>query len=261
MPLRTRSKAKHFSISSPGVLPVNPLPTTRDVVNYVRLLAGETKSERAATACLRKTAEAVIAISSSESIPIIQTHNVTRKIKQAYERFRRLNKTPKKDRDTKTKLILSEEKLFNKLFDIARCRCKDLRRCNCPMSSRVPPAEIAFLRDQRGARKMTLGGIDYEETSKRRKTANLRQKRERNEGRDDADQAGPSHVTASLPTDIDEPNQRNSSVPIDTSDSSNEASDSGSSDCTHEPNNDHPTDTAQGQPTLSLVQPCGSGCH
>ena len=34
----------------------------RDVVNYVRLLAGETKSERATTACLRKTAEAVIAI-------------------------------------------------------------------------------------------------------------------------------------------------------------------------------------------------------
>ena len=60
MPLR--SKANHFSIGSPSALLLNQLPTTRDVVNYVRFLAGEAKSERATTACLRKAAEAVIAI-------------------------------------------------------------------------------------------------------------------------------------------------------------------------------------------------------
>ena len=82
MPLR--SKAKHFVIESPSVLPVNQLPTNRDVVNYVRLLAGDRKSERTVTACLREAAEAVVAMWSSEGIPTIQMHNVVRKVKQVY---------------------------------------------------------------------------------------------------------------------------------------------------------------------------------
>ena len=48
---------------------------------------------------------------------IIQPQNVARKSKQAYERFRWMNKTPRRHRDTKTKL-LSKENVFNKLFDI-----------------------------------------------------------------------------------------------------------------------------------------------
>ena len=74
-----------------------------------------------------------------------------------------MNKTPQRDRDAKTELILSEEKLFNKLFDIARCHCKDLRQLP-DVEPRAASSEIAFLQDQRGARKMTLGDIDYEET-------------------------------------------------------------------------------------------------
>ena len=68
----TRAMSNHFSIGSPRALALNQLPTTRDVVNCVRLLAGEAKNERATIACLRKAAEAVIAIWSSEGIPIIQ---------------------------------------------------------------------------------------------------------------------------------------------------------------------------------------------
>jgi len=134
---------------------------------------------------------------SSGGIPIIQAHNVIRKTKQAYEIFRLLNKTPKRNRDAKTKQIISEEKLFNKLFDIASRRSKDLRSCNCPLLSCVPSAEITFLRDRRGARKMKLGGVDYEETSRRHNTANRRQKRERNERRNDTDQAAPSRSCVS----------------------------------------------------------------
>ena len=47
-------------------------PTSRDVVNYVRLLAGKTKSERATATCLSTSAKAVIRNWSSEGIPIIQ---------------------------------------------------------------------------------------------------------------------------------------------------------------------------------------------
>ena len=72
----TRAMSNHFSIGSSRALALNQLPTTRDVVNYVRLLAGEAKSERATTACLRKAAETVIAIWSSEGM---YTHNLTTK--------------------------------------------------------------------------------------------------------------------------------------------------------------------------------------
>ena len=61
---------------------------------------------------MRKTADAVIAIWSGEGIPIIQAHNLVWKIKQAYERFHRLNKTLKRNRDANTKQIISEEKLL-----------------------------------------------------------------------------------------------------------------------------------------------------
>ena len=175
MPLR--SKAKHFVIVSPSVLPVNQLPTNRDVVDYVRLLTGNRISERTSTKCLREAAEAVIAMWSGEGTPTIQTHNVVRKVKQVYGSLRRSNEVPKRTREGQTKQSLSEASLFGKLLDIARCRCKDLRSCTCPFSNRVPAAEIAFLRDQRGVRKMKLGGVDYEETSKRRKTARLRMRR------------------------------------------------------------------------------------
>ena len=106
-----RSKANHFSIGSPSALPLNQLPTTRDVVNYVRLLEGEAKSERATTACLHKAAEAVVAVWSTGRVRVypIQPQNIARKTKQAYEQFRRLNKTPKRQRDTKTKQVLSKE--------------------------------------------------------------------------------------------------------------------------------------------------------
>ena len=66
MPLR--SKAIHFVVGSPSVLSLIKLPTNRDVVNYVRLLAGDIKSERTVTKCLREAAEAVIAMWSGEGV-------------------------------------------------------------------------------------------------------------------------------------------------------------------------------------------------
>ena len=102
---------------------------------------------------------------------------------------------------------------------------------------------------------MKLGGVDYEETSKRRKTANLRQRRERNVGRDNAGQAGPSHVRASLTIDIDEAGQGDSPAPTDTNDSSNkaDASESGMSDCIQEPNNDDLTNAALAADRLACL--------
>ena len=61
---------------------------------------------------------------------------------------------------------------------------------------------------------MKLGGIDYEETSRRHKTANLRQKRDQNQGRKDT--TLPPHVRASLTIDIDEAVQGDSPATTDT---------------------------------------------
>ena len=63
------------------------------------------------------------------------------------------------------------EKFFEKLFDIALCKCSSERSCKCPYENRVPQMEAKFLRDQRGPRKMFMGTPDHQETSRRRVAA------------------------------------------------------------------------------------------
>ena len=166
-----------------------------------------------------------------------------------------MNKTPKRHRDTKTKL-LSKENVFNKLFDIARCRCKYLRRCNCSISSRVLPAEVAFLRDQRVARQMAMGGRGYVETSRRQSAVMRRQKRERLEGRDATDQPGPSSVATSLSIDTDLADEGDSSALMDTSDSSkSDGSESAMIEDIQESNNNDLTNTALAADRYGLSNP------
>ena len=54
---------------------------------------------------------------------------------------------------------------------IAFCKYRDLRSCLCHLPSRVPQAEIMFLRDQqRIPRMMFLGDVDRRKTSRRGRT-------------------------------------------------------------------------------------------
>ena len=52
----------------------------------------------------------------------------------------------------------------NELFDCAACQCKC--SCKCPVEKKLPKIELGFLRDQRTSRKMIIGGIDRNVTSR-----------------------------------------------------------------------------------------------
>ena len=93
---------------------------------------------------------------------------------------------------------------------------------------------------------MRLGGVDYEETRKRRKTASLRMRRERNEGRGDVGQARPSHLrTYSNGVNIDETGQEDSSATTDTNDSNEDVtSEFEMKECIEDSNDDDMTNTA-----------------
>ena len=82
--------------------------------------------------------------------------------------------------------------------------------------------------------------MDYEGTRKRRKTASLRMRRERNEGRGDAGQAGPSHLrTYSGSVNIQGTGQVDSPATTDTNDSNKHVtSESEMEECIKDSNDD-----------------------
>jgi len=79
-------------------------------------------------------------------------------------------------------------------------------RCKCAKEHKVPAKEREFLQDQRGPRKMVIGGIDQEETSKlkriaEREEANL--KRMKKQKTDESTSQGYSAKSAEDNTDSD----------------------------------------------------------
>lgn len=56
------------------------------------------------------------------------------------------------------------------LFDIATCKCKDIKNCICPRIKKIPVWEQNFLIDQRTSRKMVIGSIDIDMTNQMRNT-------------------------------------------------------------------------------------------
>ena len=61
----------------------------------------------------------------------------------------------------KLKAKLSKfESFLTQLFEAAACKCHIFDTCRCKKDAKVPKVERAFLNDQRGLRKMIIGGID-----------------------------------------------------------------------------------------------------
>lgn len=96
------------------------------------------------------------------------------------------------------------------LFDIASCKCKNLKECFCPKGKKVPVLEREFIIDQRGARRMKIGSIDSKETSR----IQLRTKRRQQS----IDQLLMKPPTVSATVELTESSQ-SSSQPITDSDS------------------------------------------
>ena len=172
MPLRSR--ANHFLLGLPSNLPTRQLPTNGDVINYVRLLQEREESARARAMSkniFKPVTAEIMQLWQSQGIPLILKKSVQRRVSLCYQRYQRMNKMVTGKRDSAEFGLKMENKHWDQLFDVAICRCSDPLRCECPWDSKVPPKVIPFIKDQRGPRKMFLGGMDREESARRQTTA------------------------------------------------------------------------------------------
>ena len=176
---KTRKSTEHYLLGQPAPLPVNKLPSNQEVINFVRLLAqqqGLATHRAPPSSIYHAVADDVRKIWSDEGIPIYDKTKVLRKLRCEYDVAKKTSKIVKTARQSQ-KALTSR---FGELFDIAICKCKTLGSCNCPRDAKVPSEEWNFLRDQRGPRELTLGGVDQATSSQRaaslqRRTARLHQ--------------------------------------------------------------------------------------
>ena len=93
------------------------------------------------------------------SVAVIEEKNAQNKLKNVFEKFLTARK-----RANKFKCCVDED-WFYKLFDLSRCRCKNLETvdtyrgkllCTCKFDDRILEKEIDFLKDKRSSREMIL---------------------------------------------------------------------------------------------------------
>ena len=102
----------------------------------------------------------VISLWKKSSLPVLSKIRTEAKIKDLIQKWKLALK-----RAMKSKSELKKDEWMSQLFDICKCKCKydEVKvhqgkvLCSCPFEDRVAGAEIEFLIDQRGNRKMMLG--------------------------------------------------------------------------------------------------------
>ena len=107
------------------------------------------------------------------NIPTTQNPNAVAKLKALYDRYVKLGKNKARKTNRQAELEADFGKLTNELFDVAHASCDKV-----PSLIKIPD-DIAFLEDQRGAMKMTIGPEDIEFKEREEK----RQRRKTEEGR------------------------------------------------------------------------------
>ena len=103
-------------------------------------------------------------------IPTRQKPNAVAKLKGLYDRYVKLGKNKARRSDRQIKLEEEFTLMMNELFDVAHANCDKV-----PSMIKIPE-DIAFLEDQRKARKMKIGEED--EVFKEREAKRLRRQAE-----------------------------------------------------------------------------------
>ena len=161
---------------APLKLPANVLPTYSDVMKfYLQTADTLTKKQKMHQSSFTDVADIVIidVINSwsKASVPTVSHKRAVQLLKVYHTKFTYLLKPYKsrKDSDSYIGRIDTFRCEADHLFDICSCKCPDTYKCTCDKSRKVPTKEIPFLLDQRGERKMTIGGEDVTETKRLRK--------------------------------------------------------------------------------------------
>ena len=168
----------HGISGSSAPLPNHVLPTKLQVLKSLQLskenLIADGKKQPSVNDIIKPVLSDLFLVWNRASIPTITYKGVEWDLKKLWESMRDANKNA-----SKRKRWESEQDL---LFDICSCKCPQILcedfnclqdfcdvphiRCQCEAEQRVPIMELAFLFDQRGARKMVIGGVDKNVTEK-----------------------------------------------------------------------------------------------
>jgi hypothetical protein len=162
--MTTRAQKKHCIYGTATQMIDTQLPLIKDILRHILFFKHHSPNDDPFVA----TTRAVIDIWIRASLPTITEKSVTRKMKQYFEEGKTLMRSKTTKRDN------FEEKI-NFLFDISRCRCDDMKTCQCAYNDKIPVDEREFVVDQRGPRRMVIGAIDQRGTAlnQRRMKRNL----------------------------------------------------------------------------------------
>lgn len=178
--VKTRNKVGHPIFGTAKDINSNVLPTYEDVLRCYFLvqaeLKGTTSKQPAEYEVMNILANKIERVWQHASLPIVGTKRIIAMLSEYHKKYRNLIK-PLKSRNTAS--LQEKVKKFKleaqALFDISACKCLSFDLCQCEKLKKVPKIEQAFLKDQRGPRKMQIGGVDKIITKNNQK----RQERER----------------------------------------------------------------------------------
>ena len=146
--MKTRISNKFKILFGSNLMSTRILPTYIDLYkHYLSIFNGEKKSSR------KNIINMVIQIWNKASLPTFTYCSITNKVDNYLYKADKLNKFI--NRSSFKEKLENHISNFDKLFDIASCKCT--RTCRCQRYSRIPNAENLFLKDQRSTRVMLIG--------------------------------------------------------------------------------------------------------
>lgn len=172
---KTRSEVICAIFGAPSDLRDNILPTYYSVMKYYLYTRDKLKYENnnrdpSVSEIARELVIKLKDIWIKASIPIVSDQQIIHLIKEYHKKYRSLKKNIKSNYNRRCleKIESFKSLAERKLFDIAFCKCKDFKLCQC--ANKIPEMERVFLADQRAARKMRISGVDVQTTISMQKT-------------------------------------------------------------------------------------------
>ncbi|XP_050710076.1 uncharacterized protein LOC126994856 [Eriocheir sinensis] len=172
----TREKVACVIFGAPHEIPTNVLPTYADVmkayINTRQQLTTKNNKYPPFAEVSNKVCVDVELVWEKASLPTVTHGRVIETLRSYNEKYKKILKPYKarKGNDKYKQQLEQFREDSDKLFDISKCKCVDfLMSCKCKRADKVPLSERDFLVDQRGARKMIIGGIDLMDTKRLQK--------------------------------------------------------------------------------------------
>jgi len=176
-------------------MPTNMLPTYTDLMKKYIQLRQDLKTDNGKYPSFldisHKLCYEVEALWEMASLPTVTHAQAIEKLRSFHDKYSTILKVYKRNKDQPNyqRRLSDFRDKANILFDLSKCKCSDMvSNCKCATEHKIPANERQFIQDQRGPRKMIIGGIDQEATSKlkrkaERKQANLeRMKKQKTDG-------------------------------------------------------------------------------